>query len=153
MTVELEVGVDIGRPPDEVFAHLTDLARWPEWLIASGIVAVHRADPTDATPLASGTALRIDQRVAGRATVLDARVTAFEAPRRFALEGRDADGVTVAIDATLTDRAPGTHLRWQVHLRLPFRLRVFESMVRPQADRAARLDLEAFRIRLDTVAG
>jgi uncharacterized protein YndB with AHSA1/START domain len=141
------------EPPGEVFAQLTDLDRWPEWLIASGIVGVRRADATDVSPLGEGTALRIDQRVAGRATVLDARVTAFDAPRRFALEGRDADGVTVAIEATLTDRAPGTHLRWGVRLRLPFRLRVFESMVRPQADRAARLDLEAFRRRLDTVAG
>jgi len=153
VAIELEVAIDTGRSQAEVFTHLVDVERWPEWLIASGIVSVRRADPSSASaPLAVGTALRIDQRVAGRSATLDARVTAFESPSRFAVEGRDADGITVVIDARLTDRAPGTHLVWQLRIGLPFRLRIFESMARPQVERAARLDLEAFRRRLDAIA-
>jgi hypothetical protein len=127
-----------------VFAHLTAVERWPEWLIASGILRVARGEDRRLT---------IDQRVAGRATTLDARIVALEAPTRFALEGRDRDGVTVAIDASLVPDGPGTRLRWSLRLELPLRYRAFESMVAPGARRAAALDLEAFRRRLESVAG
>jgi len=153
MAIELEVGIDTVRPPAEVFAQLAAVERWPEWLIASGIVSVARSDGAPAgAPLAAGSTLRIEQHVAGRSATLDARVTACAPPTHFAVEGRDADGITVAIDARLTDRAPGTHLVWSLRIGLPFRLRIFESMARPQVERAARLDLEAFRRRLDAVA-
>ena len=65
MAISLELEVRIGRPSAEVFAHLTDVERWPEWLIASGIVRVERLD---AGPLVAGSRLRIEQRVAGRAS-------------------------------------------------------------------------------------
>jgi uncharacterized protein YndB with AHSA1/START domain len=160
MAIDLEIEIDTARPPAGVFAELVAVERWPEWLIASGVIRVDRADTpagADATaagasPLAVGTKLRIEQRVAGRAATLEARVTAFDIDRRFALEGRDADGVKIAIDASLIDRAPGSRLRWHLTIGLPFRYRVFESMARPQVERAARLDLEAFRRRLDAVA-
>ena len=45
MAISLDLDVRIGRPADQVFAHLTDVERWPEWLIASGIVRVERLDP------------------------------------------------------------------------------------------------------------
>lgn len=144
MAVALEIEIAIGRPPAEVFDHLTDVERWPEWLIASGIVRVVRGE---------GGRLTIDQRVAGRATTLDARIVALEEPARFALEGRDRDGVTVEIDASLVPDGLDTRLRWSVRLGLPLRYRAFESMVAPGARRAAALDLEAFRRRLESVAG
>jgi uncharacterized protein YndB with AHSA1/START domain len=144
MAIALELEVAIGRPPAEVFAHLTDVERWPEWLIASGVVRVVPGEDERLT---------IDQRVAGRAATLDARIVAREAPTRFALEGRDRDGVTVAIDASLVQDGPGTRLRWSLRLGLPLRYRAFEPMVAPGARRAAALDLEAFRRRLESVAG
>ena len=49
--------------------------------------------------------------------------------------------------------APGTRLRWSLRLGLPLRYRMFESMVAPQARRAAALDLEALRRRLESAAG
>ena len=42
-----------------------------------------------------------------------------------------------------------TRLRWSLRLGLPLRYRMFESMVGPQAKRAAALDLEAFKQRLE----
>lgn len=162
MAIDLEIEIDTIRPPADVFAELIDVERWPGWLIASGIVRVDRADAAaapdaaeaaNASPLALGTRLRIEQRVAGRAATLEARVTALDPDRRFALEGRDADGVTIAIDASLTDRPTGSRLRWHLTIGLPFRYRFFESMARPQVERAARLDLEAFRRRLAAAEG
>lgn len=149
MTISLELEVPIGRPVAEVFAHLTDLEHWPEWLIASGIVRVEVLGPG---PLAAGSGLRIDQRVAGRAASLDGRVTALDAPSRFAVTGRDKDGITVEIDATLVPDGPTTRLVWTLKVGLPLRYRVLESMATPQVRRAAGLDLEAFRQRLESVA-
>ena len=43
-------------------------------------------------------------------------------------------------------------LRWALRVDLPLRYRMFEGMVEPQARRAAGLDLEAFKRRLESVA-
>ncbi len=150
MTISLELEVPLGRPAAEVFAHLTDVERWPEWLIASGIVRVEVLDPG---AIAEGSRLRIDQRVAGRAATLEGHVTAFDAPNRFAVTGRDKDGITVEIDATVLPDGPTTRLRWNLEVGLPLRYRVLESMATPQVRRAAALDLEAFRQRLESTAG
>lgn len=150
MTISLELEVLIGRPAADVFAHLTDVERWPEWLIASGIV---RVEVLDAEPLAEGSRLRIDQRVAGRAASLEGRVTTLDAPSRFAVTGRDKDGITVEIDAAVMPDGATTRLQWNLRVGLPLRYRVLESMATPQVRRAAALDLEAFRQRLESVAG
>ena len=43
-------------------------------------------------------------------------------------------------------------LRWALRADLPLRYRMFEGMVAPQARRAASLDLEALKRRLESVA-
>lgn len=149
MTVSVDTETRIGRPVADVFAALTDVERYPEWLIASGIVRVERLDPG---PLADGSRLRISQTVAGRSTVLDGVVTAFRPEGAFGLRGRDREGVSIQIDAALTPDDVATVLRWSLRIGLPLRYRMFESMVTPQARRAAALDLEAFKRRLESAA-
>jgi hypothetical protein len=150
MTIAVEIETRIGRPVPDVFAALTDVERYPEWLIASGIVRVERLDPG---PLAAGSRLRIDQTVAGRSTTLDGLVTVLAPGAAFGLRGRDKDGVSVEIDAVIATDDLATRLRWSVRIGLPLRYRMFESMVAPQARRAAALDLEALKRRLESVAG
>ena len=150
MAITFEQDVAIDRPPAEAFAKLVDVEHWPTWLIASGIVRVERLSDG---PLASGDALRIEQRVAGRAATLDARVTALEEPSRFGVAGKDADGIGIEIDATLEPTPTGCSLRWRLKISLPLKYRAFESMAAPQVKRAAALDLAAFRIRLESAAG
>jgi uncharacterized protein YndB with AHSA1/START domain len=150
MAIDLELEVSVGRPPADVFTHLAAVERWPEWLIASGIIRVVRA--TTDGPLEVGSVLHIEQKVAGRAASLDARVTALEPGRQLAVTGRDADGITIGIDAHVEAQGTGARLRWHLRIGLPLRYRAFESMARPQVERAARLDLEAFRQRLEAVA-
>lgn len=148
MTVAVEIETRIARPPTDVFAELADVERFPAWLIASGITRVERLD---AQPLAVGSRLRIDQSVGGRSTVLDGSIDRLEPDLAFALHGRDRDGVTVEIDAALSaDGEDATRLRWSLRLGLPLRFRMFETMVAPQVRRAATLDLEAFRRRLES---
>jgi uncharacterized protein YndB with AHSA1/START domain len=151
VTVAVEIETRIGRPPADVFAALSAVERYPEWLIASGIVRVERLDGGS---LAVGSRLRISQSVAGRSTVLDGAVTALEPGRALGLRGRDPDGVTIELDAHLaSDDDLTTRLRWSLRMGLPIRYRMFESMVAPQVRRAATLDLEAFKRRLESVAG
>jgi hypothetical protein len=150
MSVAVQVETQIGRSSSAVFEELIAVERFPRWLIASGIVRVERLDEG---PLVVGSRLRISQSVAGRSTVLDGAITIVEPGAAFGLRGRDSEGVTIELDAQLTSvDAVTTRLRWSVRMGLPLRYRMFESMVAPQAKRAATLDLEAFKRRLESAA-
>jgi uncharacterized protein YndB with AHSA1/START domain len=147
VTIAAEVETRIARPPAQVFEALCAVERFPDWLIASGIVRVERLD---SGPLVPGSAIRIEQRVGGRASTLEGSITTLEATRTFGLRGRDRDGVTIEIDAALVADGPGTRLRWSLRIELPLRYRMFESVIAPQVRRAATLDLEAFTRRLES---
>jgi carbon monoxide dehydrogenase subunit G len=153
VTVAIDAEVRIARPVDDVYAALIDVERWPAWLIATGIVKVERLDDG---PLRAGSRLRVAQSVAGRAATLDGLVTVLAPDAAFGVQGRDRDGIEIRIDAVVApdDLAdgPATRLRWSAAIKLPFRYRLFESMVTPQARKAASLDLEALRQRLETGA-
>jgi len=149
MPIDVTIDATIARPPDAVFARIADVERWPSWLIASGIVSVTRAV---AGPVGTGERLTVEQRAAGRAGTFDAVIRVATPPTRLALEGRDPDGVSIEIDATLAAVGPGTSLRWSIRIGLPFRYRIFESMARPQVERAAALDIESLRRQLESTS-
>lgn len=151
MTIAVILETRIGRPIDEVFRHLVELDRWPEWLTATGIRRIERVQTGAAVP---GEALRIEQAAAGRAGTFDARVTRVDAPTHLSVSGKDGEGVSIDIAAELLPVDEHvTTLRWEVRIGLPFRFRIFESMARPQVERAVVLDVEAFKRRLESVAG
>ena len=150
MAIEVRTETRIGRPVEEVYRHLVDLDRWPEWLVATGIRRIERARTGPAEP---GEALRIEQAAAGRAGTFEGRVTRAEPPTHLSVSGKDGDGVTIDIAARLVPvEAPLTILVWEVRIALPFRYRIFESMARLQVERAVALDVEAFKRRLESVA-
>jgi uncharacterized protein YndB with AHSA1/START domain len=151
MSIKVVIETDVARPIDAVFAALVDLDEWPAWLIATGIIKVTRST---AAPPAAGDRLTIDQRAAGRASTVEATVTALEAPTRFVVAGKDADGIKTELDAALRSVEAGhTRLRWSARIDVPLRYRIFESMAAPQVQRAAALDIEAFKRRLETAPG
>jgi uncharacterized protein YndB with AHSA1/START domain len=150
VTVSVELETTIARPPEDVFAELIAIERYPTWLVASGIVAVERLD---AGPASAGSRVRISQQVAGRSTTLEGSISTLEPGRAIGLRGRDPDGISIEIDATLAGADATTRLRWSLRIGLPLRYRMFESMVAPQVRRAATLDLEALRRRLEAPAG
>jgi hypothetical protein len=154
MAIQIDIAQRIARPPADVFAFVADIEGWPRWLIASGIVGVHRAPGRAGTPVAAGETMVIEQRAAGRAGTFAVTVTGVE-PGRLALAGKDDDGVKIAIDAVVVPAAPvgsATELRWSFRIDLPFRFRIFEGMATPQVRQAAGLDLEALRLRLESSA-
>ena len=147
MAISVTIETTIAREPDEVFAALTDLERWPTWLIATGIRSVQR---TEGGPLTVGERVTVDQSAAGRSSTVEATIVALDPGARFLIEGRDGDGVSTSLEAVLARVEEGTRLRWSARIELPLRLRVFEGLARPSVERAAALDVEAFRRRLES---
>ena len=150
MAITEELETLIARSCDDVFAKLADVRRYPEWLVASGIVS---AEPVGSEPLAAGSKLRIGQQLAGRASKLEGTVTAFEPGARFGFKAKDPEGISIEIDARLTPEGATCRLRWALKLGLPLKYRFFESMLAPQVKQAAAADLERLRIGLQSVAG
>jgi uncharacterized protein YndB with AHSA1/START domain len=150
MAISAVLDVLLPRRAEDVFAALTDLASYPQWLVSSGVVGAEALDPG---PLQEGSRLRIEQRLAGRSATLAGRVTTFEPARHLSIEGKDPDGISIVLDAVLTADGATSSLRWSVRISLPLKYRFFESMIGPQAREAAAADLERFRRRLSAVAG
>lgn len=150
MAITAELETMVARSCDDVFAKLADVRQYPDWLVASGIVS---AEPVGPEPLAAGSKLRIEQRIAGRASTLVGTVTAFEPGSRFAFKAKDPEGITIEIDARLVPEGATCRLRWALKLGLPLKWRFFESMVAPQVRQAAAADLERLRTGLQSVAG
>jgi uncharacterized protein YndB with AHSA1/START domain len=142
MSIDVTVDATIARMPEDVFARIADIEAWPRWLIASGITLVRR---TTTGPVREGEHFVVQQRAAGRTGTFDAVARVVDPPTRFVVEGRDPDGVSIAIDATVAAADETSALRWSIRIGLPFRYRIFESMARPQVERAARLDIERLR--------
>lgn len=150
MAIDVVIETPIARPIEHVFAAVADVEGWPAWLVASGVLRVVRQVPG---PIQPGEPLVVEQRAAGRASTVQARVTALQPPVRFAITGKDAEGVSIDMDASLVALEPAvTGLRWQIRIGLPFRYRILESMASPQVQRAAALDVEALRRRLESAA-
>jgi uncharacterized protein YndB with AHSA1/START domain len=149
VTIAAEVETTIARAPSQVYAALLAVEQFPTWLIASGIT---RVDRLDGGPLAEGSRVRIAQAVGGRSTILEGTITRADPDEAFGVAGRDPDGVSVEIDAVLSKSETGTRLRWSLRVGVPLRFRMFESMVAPQVRRAAMLDLEALKRRLESGA-
>lgn len=150
MSIDVAVESAIECRPDDLFAAIADLDAWPSWLIASGIKAVRRE--REGLPMV-GERLVVEQNAAGRAGTFDAEVTVVDPGARFALRGRDGDGVTIEIEADVSEAAESagrvSDLQWSIRIGLPLRYRMFESMARPQVERAALLDIEGLRVRLE----
>lgn len=149
MTIAAQLETVIARSAEAVFAEVSAVDRYPEWLIASGIVRVELLDPG---PQAEGTRIRIEQRVAGRASTLEGAISAFQPPTAFGLRAKDKDGISIELEALLSPEGATCRLRWSIRIGLPLRYRMFESMAAPEVKRAAAADLENLRRRLEAVA-
>jgi uncharacterized protein YndB with AHSA1/START domain len=100
--VRFEVEIDIDRPPEEVFAFLTDTRRLPDW--QGSLVAV------DATgEMGVGARFQETRRFLGREYRVVSEVAAYDPPHRF--EVRSVEGpVPFSVRHTLEPSGGGTHL-------------------------------------------
>jgi carbon monoxide dehydrogenase subunit G len=132
--VKIEERIEIARPPEDVYALVSDLRRGPEWQPSLVRVDVER-----------GTEVR---RIAGQEREASFDVTRNEAPRLFEIVSR---GGPVRARATfdLTPVAAGTRVDLSLVLELSGPLRFAGGMVRGRAEREARENLERLKSILE----
>ena len=76
--------VDVDRPPEKVFAYLTDLERGSEW--QEGLV---RMRTVDGGQQGVGTKVKMTRRVGKREQTMTSELTEWSPPRSFAFRGID----------------------------------------------------------------
>jgi uncharacterized protein YndB with AHSA1/START domain len=128
--VKIEAEVDIARPPEEVYAVVSDLARGPEWQ-----PTLVRVDAE------AGTEVR---RIAGHEREARFEVTRAEPPRLFELVSH-ASPVRAWATFELEPAGAGTHVRLSLDLELSGPLRFAGRMVRGRAEHEARENLERLK--------
>jgi uncharacterized protein YndB with AHSA1/START domain len=100
--VRFHVELDVDRPPEDVFALLTDIARLPEW---QGSAVSASAEGS----LGVGTRLRETRRFLGREYRVVHEVTAYDPPHRF--DVRSVEGpFPLSVTHTLEPSGGGTRL-------------------------------------------
>jgi uncharacterized protein YndB with AHSA1/START domain len=100
--VRFEVEIDIDRPPEAVFALLTDISRLPEWQ-ESAISAEAEGS------VAVGSRIRETRRLMGREFRVVHEVTAHDPPHRFDI--RSIEGpIPLSVSHTLEPSGGGTNL-------------------------------------------
>jgi uncharacterized protein YndB with AHSA1/START domain len=100
--VRFELAIDIDRPPEAVFALLTNVGRLPEWQ-ASSIRA--EADG----PVREGSRIRETRRFLGREFRTEMEVTAYDPPHRFDVRSINAP-IPLTIRHTLEPSGGGTRI-------------------------------------------
>ncbi len=147
--MKVNLSIAIGRTPDDVFSHVADIERYPEWQVAAGITRVARADDG---PLGQGSRFLVDRVTQGMAGTIDGFVTVFEPGQRFAFAGQDSAGFTVEVETVLVPDGPVTRLEWQMVIGNHGINRFIQPIVTGQIRRAATIDFENFKRRLEAVA-
>jgi carbon monoxide dehydrogenase subunit G len=132
--VKIEERIEIARPPEDVYALVSDLRRGPEWQPSLVRVDVER-----------GVEVR---KIAGQEREASFDVTRNEAPRLFEIVSR---GGPVRASATFELHPDGTGTRVDLSLVLELSgpLRFAGGMVRGRAEREARENLERLKALLE----
>jgi uncharacterized protein YndB with AHSA1/START domain len=76
--------IEIGRPPEDVFAYVTDPSHLPEW--QGGVV---RAERLDEGPVVVGTRAVVTRRIGRREQSMTIEIAELDPPRTFAVRSLD----------------------------------------------------------------
>jgi uncharacterized protein YndB with AHSA1/START domain len=139
--IRIELTAEIACPPENVFAALTDLEHLPDW--QSSAVS---SKPDG--PLAVGTRIRERRSMMGRELDNELEVTAYDPPRRFALEGRSGP-VPLSIDHELVENDGKTVLRVHAQAEPGALYKLAEPMIKRTAEQELRTDFERLKGRLE----
>jgi len=100
--VRFEVQIEIDRPPEDVFAALTNIDRLPEWQ-ASAVSAAAEG------PLGERTRIRETRRLMGREFHVVHEVTAYDPPHRFDIQSVEGP-LPLSVSHLLEPSGGGTNL-------------------------------------------
>ncbi|MFL5966703.1 MAG: SRPBCC family protein [Gaiellaceae bacterium] len=137
-----DLTLDIARPPDDVFALLTDIERLPEWQ-ESAITASADGE------LGVGTVIGEQRRFMGRDIKTTDEVTAYEPPRRFDVKSRGGP-VAYEIHHVLEPDGTGTRLRVDVDVQVGAMMRLVAQAPLKAAERELRSDFERLKQLVET---
>jgi carbon monoxide dehydrogenase subunit G len=132
-----DLTIDVARPPDTVFALLTDVERLPEWQ-ESAVSASVDGD------VRVGSVIGEQRRFMGRDVSTKDEVTAYEPPRRFDLRSRGGP-VSYEIHHTLEPDGAGTRLRVEVDVKVGAMMRLVAEAPLRAAERELRSDFARFK--------
>jgi uncharacterized protein YndB with AHSA1/START domain len=137
--------IEIARPPEEVFAYVTDPSRFGEW--QRDVVAVRHEG---GRPGEAGSRFTTTRRIGGSERAMTQEVTECSAPRRWAAGAVDGP---VRPNATVTVEPLGDGAGSRVTFTLDFEGRGIGRpllpLVRRQAQRAAPVSYRALKALLE----
>jgi carbon monoxide dehydrogenase subunit G len=139
--VRIELTIDVARPAEEVFAHLVDLDRLPEWQKSA---VESRADE----PLAEGVRIFECRRALGREVHSELEVTEFDRPRRLMLKTRKGP-VRFTVDHRLAEADGGTRLTVVAEGKAGGLMRLGEPMLARTVEAEMRKDFDRLKEQLE----
>jgi len=96
--------VEVARPPDEVFAYVTDPSTFPEW--QQGVRSGHMDGPTTQV----GSRCTTVRQIGGREREVTTEITEYEPPRRWADRGIEGP-IRAIVAVTIEPLAEGSRSR------------------------------------------
>jgi carbon monoxide dehydrogenase subunit G len=134
--------VETTRPPQEVFAYLSDFSTTQEW--DPGVVAARRLDEG---PVRQGSEFELEARFLGRTNVLVYRIVEFTPEKAVTLRGENA--TVVSLDRmTFEPSAGGTRITYDADLALKGPMRFADPLLRLAFNRVGHRALEGLRAKL-----
>ena len=140
--VRIEYSIDVARPAEEVFEHLVDLDRLPEWQSSA---VKSRADE----PLAEGVRIFECRRALGREIHSELEVTEFERPRRLTLKTLKGP-VRFTVDHRLAEADGGTRLTVVAEGKAGGFMRLGQPVLARTVEAELRKDLERLKELLES---
>ena len=142
--MRMEHTVVIRRPPAEVFAYLTDVAKLPEWQTSAAEASVEGE-------MRLGAQVREVRILLGRRAASTLEVSEFEPGHKFSL--RVVTGpLPFEVRHTLTEEDGGTRLDWEGEADTSKFPRIAVRMVAGAVEAQFKADLERLKSRLESRA-
>jgi uncharacterized protein YndB with AHSA1/START domain len=143
--VRIEFTIDVARSAEEVFEHLTDLDRLPEW---QGSAVSSRSDG----PLAEGVRIFECRRVMGKEIHNELEVTEFDRPRRLTLRALNGP-VRFTVDHRLAELGGSTRLEVVAEGKAGRFMKLGEPLLARQAEHELRGDFARLKELLEAPPG
>lgn len=137
-----ELTMEIARPPEDVFAYLTDVSNLPAWQSSA------RAAEPDGK-IRKGARIRERRTFMGRAVKAEVEVTGYEFPDRFDLRSL-AGPVSYEIRHELKRAGAGTRLHVRADVKVGAMMRIAAQGALKFAEREFRSDFERLKTILET---
>jgi uncharacterized protein YndB with AHSA1/START domain len=139
--VRFEAQIDIDRPPEVVFAALTNVALLPEWQ-QSVVSAELDGDP------GAGARIHETRKLMGREAKLVSEVTEYDPPQRFSL--RSIEGpIPFTVTHVLEPSGGGTRLEVVFEANPKGVMRLAAGRIQKSAESDFRSDLERLKMLLE----